>query len=600
MKPDFGGYATKCGVRCSDGVVIDSNAFIQDNGKRVPVVWNHQHGSIGSVLGHAILEHRNDGVFANVYLNNTQAGMDAKECVSHGDIKCLSIWADRLKRSGPNIVHGCIREVSLVLAGANPKATIDEDADVVIHGDLYEEDAALMYCGDTPEMFDIGDHISHAEDGGKGGKTNQEIFDSMTQEQKDLVYEMIGMAVDSASNADDDEEDDEVEHSGIHDEYEEDHMKYSPFDKDTRESNTGVVGGNVDTISHDELQTIVDEAKRHNMKLSEAFIAHGIGDITYPGDYISHGITNLGYMFPEARTIGNGMPEWIKRDTGWVSYVMSKVHHTPFANVKSLFADITGEDARALGYIKGKLKKEEVFTMLKRTTTPQTVYKKQKIDRDDIIDLANPGLLAWLKAEMRMMLDEELARAFLIGDGRLASSDDKIKEANIRPIANEEELYKIDVDIASTLTGDALYKEFIRQVILSRIEYKGSGSPDLFCSESMLANMMLMTDTTGRDLYNDEAALARKLRVNKIVTVPLLENNDIYGIVVNLNDYNVGADQGGSVTLFDKFDIDYNQQKYLIETRCSGALIRPYSAVVLKKKTVSTGGSGGSGGGETP
>lgn len=587
-KPDFGGYATKCGVRCSDGVIIEQNAFAQDNGKRVPVVWNHQHNSIGGVLGYGILEHRNDGTYVNVYLNDTTAGQDAKKCIAHGDIRCLSIWADQLKRSGPSIVHGCIREVSLVLAGANPKATIDTAADVVIHSDLYEEDAALMYCGDTPEVFENGDFVAHAA--ATGQKTNQEIFDSMTDEQKALVYEMIGAAVEG-QGADDDEEDDSVEHSAIDENNdEEDTMKYSLFDNQSEEVNGAVIGKSADQLTHSEMKDIVDEAKRYGIKLSEAFIAHQIAFPTYPGDHLAHGITNLGYMFPEARTIGNGMPEWIKRDTGWVSYVMGKVHHTPFANVKSIFADITGEDARALGYIKGKLKKEEVFTMLKRSTTPQTVYKKQKLDRDDIIDVADVRLLSWLKAEMRMMLDEELARAFLIGDGRLASSDDKIREANIRPIANEEALYKIDVEV--TATGDALYKEFIRQVILSRIEYKGSGSPDLFCSETMLANMMLMTDTTGRDLYSDEAALARKLRVNKIVTVPLLENSDIYGIVVNLSDYNVGADQGGAIAMFDDFDIDYNQQKYLIETRCSGALIRPYSAIVLKKKGTTTGGSG--------
>lgn len=584
-KPDFGGYATKYGVRCSDGVVIEPNAFAQDNGKRVPVVWNHQHGSIDSVLGHGILEHRNDGTYVNVYLNDTTRGQDAKKCIAHGDIYCLSIWADRLKRSGPSIVHGCIREVSLVLAGANPKATIDTGADVVIHSDFYEDDAALMYCGDAPEMFEEEDIVSHST--ATVQKSNQQIFDSLTDEQKGLVYEMIGAVIEGKSSENDDES---VEHSAIEntDENEEDTMKHSIFDKNSEEINAAAVGKKLDQLSHSEMTAIVDEAKRFNMKLSEAFIKHGVVLQSSPDDHIAHGISNIGYMFPEARTVGNGMPEWIKRDTGWVSYVMNKVHHTPFANVKSLFADITGDDARALGYIKGKLKKEEVFTMLKRTTTPQTVYKKQKLDRDDIIDVADIRLLAWLKAEMRMMLDEELARAFLIGDGRLSSSDDKIKEANIRPIANEEELYKIDVEI--TATGDALYKEFIRQSILSRVEYKGSGSPDLFCSETMLANMMLMTDTTGRDLYNDETALARKLRVNKIITVPVLENSDIYGIIVNLNDYNVGADQGGAVTMFDGFDIDYNQQKYLIETRCSGALIRPYSAIVLKKKGAASSG----------
>lgn len=570
MKPDFGGYATKFNVRCSDGAVIERGAFDMDDGAKVPAVWNHNHGTVREVLGHAILHSRDDGVYADVYLNNTSAGRDAKECVAHGDIRCLSIYANNLKRKGPAVVHGKIREVSLVLAGANPKATIDNvdgDIGVMMHADMYEDDAALIYSGDSIDLYhsenDVEDDLEHTE---VGQKTNKEIFESMTQEQKDVVYELVGMAVDAAREDDDidDEEDDE-------------NMKHSVFDKNSKTANDF----NDDELVHSEILAAVEDGPQYG-SLKKSFLAHGI--------------TNIEYLFPEAKTL-KATPDFIQREMSWVSYVMSKVHRTPFANVKSVFADITEDDARALGYIKGKLKKEEVFTMLKRSTGPQTIYKKQKLDRDDIIDVTDFDMLSWLKAEMRMMLEEEIARAILIGDGRLASSDDKIKESCVRPISGEEALYKDDVTV--TGSGDAMAKDFIRQSLLARKDYKGSGSPDLFTTEEMLTTMLLLTDNNGRDLYVDEAALARKLRVNRIVTVPVMENdkNGVLGIITNLVDYNIGADRGGAVNMFDDFDLDYNKQIYLIETRLSGALIKPHSAIVLKKASSTSSGSSGSSGG---
>lgn len=565
MKCDFGGYATRFNVRCSDGAIIERGAFDGNEGAKVPVVWNHNHGSVNEVLGHAILENRNDGVYAYVSLNESEAGKNAREVVKHGDIDCLSIYANNLKRRGPAVVHGVIREVSLVLAGANPKAKID-DIEVMMHADLYEDDAAQIYSGDTPEWIGCennptptgNEQIEHAA---TTQKTNKEIFDAMTQEQKDVVYEMIGMTLDAARNGEDEDNEEEDEN-----------VKHSVFDKNSKVKDEA----NDDELLHAEIKAAAADGPRYG---------------SLRASFIEHGITDIEYLFPDAKTL-TATPQFIQRDMGWVSYVMSKVHRTPFANVKSVFADITEDDARALGYIKGKLKKDEVFTMLKRSTGPQTVYKKQKMDRDDVIDVTDFDLLSWLKAEMRMMLEEEIARAILIGDGRLASSDDKIKETCVRPIANEEALYK-DV-VTLTGTGDTLAKDFIRQSLLARKNYTGSGSPDLFTTEEMLTTMLLLTDTTGRDLYTDEAALARKLRVNRIITVPVMENGSVLGIIANLNDYNIGADRGGAVNMFDDFDLDYNKQIYLIETRISGALIKPHAAIVLKKTTTSSGDSSGS------
>lgn len=551
---DFGGYATRCNIRCSDGRIIKPDAFADDNGRKVPLVWNHRHDSVGGVLGHAILENRNDGVYAYCYLNNSQAGRDAREAVRHGDINCLSIFANQLKQAGPEVVHGKIREVSMVLAGANPGATIEHgDSDeVMIHADLYEDEAAIIWCNKAP------DYLEHAEDKEEEKvaetkeKTKADIFDELTEEQKNVVYEMIGIAIDSAGKGETDEEDDND-------------MKHNLFDSTTDHRE--------DVISHDEIETVIKDAKRHG-SMKEAFIAHGITDIEY--------------LFPEHQMVGNKIPEWIKRDTGWVAGVMSGVHHSPFSRIKSMFADLREDEARAKGYIKGKLKKEEVFSLLKRTTSPQTVYKKQKLDRDDVIDITDFDVIAWLKSEMRFMLDEEIARAILIGDGRLTSDDDKIKEDCIRPISKDDELYTIQAEVSGSTVAD-LAKNFIPAAIRARISYQGSGNPKLYTTEELLCEMLLITDEIGHDLYSDEAALARKLRVSGIVTVPVMEkakgkdDKDLLGIIVNLNDYNVGADKGGAVNMFDDFDIDYNAQKYLIETRCSGALIRPFSAIALVK-----------------
>ena len=557
-KPDFGGYATKCNVRCSDGQIIMPNAFMDNDGAQVPLVWNHSHGKVESVLGHAILENRNDGVYAWCYLNGSEAGKAAKEAIRHGDINCLSVYANQLKKRGPEIVHGVIREVSMVLAGANPKATIDE---VMIHADLYEDDGAHIWCGEAPDYATQTDGtISHADNEGDDkpkGKTKAEIFDSLNEEQKEVVYEMIGIAIDSAKGeADDDSDDDEKEDDKS--------MKHSVFDT-TNQTND-------DVISHSEVMEAIGDAKRYG-SMRESFIAHGINDIEY--------------LFPEHKSLNNP-PEWIKRDTGWVQGVMSGVHHTPFSRIKSMFADLHDDEARAKGYIKGKLKKEEVFSLLKRTTSPQTVYKKQKLDRDDVVDITDFDVIAWLKSEMRFMLDEEIARAILIGDGRLSSDDDKINEEHIRPISKDAELYTIQKEVAGSDIGE-IARNFIPAAIRARIDYRGSGSPKLYTTEELLCEMLLITDEIGHDLYPDEAALARKLRVSSIVTVPVMENakgkddKELLGIIVNLNDYNVGADRGGAVNMFDDFDIDYNAQKYLIETRCSGALIRPYSAIALTK-----------------
>lgn len=587
MKPDFTGYATKYNVRCDDGRIIQHGAFSNCDGKKVPLVYNHRHGSINDVLGNAVLRERQDGVYAECYLNDTPGGQTAKSVLAHGDIGNLSILANQLVEKGPMVTKGNIRELSLVLAGANPEATIDSAAGLVVHGSLQDDESFYFDCFDG---IQIGDSIEHAESGTSSndqtvtedskGETNEDIFNTLTDKQKNVVYELIGIAVDSvkeetSNNAEGTSDKDKNTSDTTTTSKERETVKHSAFDSQTTETQTSA------TYTAADEAACLSDVKRYG-SLKESCIAHSI--------------TNITYTYPDAKLMNNP-PSLVARDQGWVSYVMSKVHRTPFANIKSLFADVTGDDARALGYIKGKLKKEEVFTMLKRTTSPTTVYKKQKIDRDDLIDITDFDMVSFIKSEMRLMLDEELARAFLVGDGRLASSDDKIKEANIRPIAKEEELFTISASVSGT-TDDDIAKNFIRQCILARKGYKGSGQPDLFTTEDMLARMLLLTDTTGRDIYTDQAQLARKLRVNNIISVPVMEGakdgdgNDLYGIVVNLKDYNVGADRGGAVSMFDDFDIDYNAQKYLIETRCSGALVVPYSAIILSKAAASSGGSG--------
>lgn len=576
---DFSGWATRNDLECGDGRIIRKDAFKGNDGKKVALIWNHEHDDPNAVLGHAFLENRAEGVYAYGYFNNTDDGRLAKGLVEHGDVSSLSIWANQLKQNKmPNgckeVVHGEIRELSLVMAGANPGAYIDyvmahsDDSDEETLSELYAGynenimiHAAVKADGENkkPEKEENDTKMDTTNEN-KNEKTVKEVFDTLNEEQKTVVYAMIGQALEDAgvSNENDNSE------GGNED------MKHNVFDNETQ--------GQENVLSHDAMATIITDAKRYG-SMKDSFLAHAA----------EYGIDQIDYLFPEAKTLNN-QPEFIKRDTGWVTKVINGAHHTPFSRIKSLFANITEDEARAKGYIKGNLKKEEVFSLLKRTTTPTTIYKKQKMDRDDMVDITDFDVIAWLKSEMRMMLDEEIARAALLGDGRLASSDDKINEANIRPIYNDADLYtiKTQVNVAKGATDDAKATAFIKAAIKARKDYKGSGNPTLFCTEDMLTDMLLLTDTIGRDLYADETALAKKLRVKEIVTVPVMEGlkgskgGNLMGIVVNMDDYNIGADKGGAVNMFDDFDIDYNQQKYLIETRCSGALTKPYAAIALE------------------
>ena len=585
---DFSGWATRNDLKCSDGRVIRRDAFKHDDGIKVPLVWNHQHNDPRNVLGHAWLENRPEGVYTYGFFNDSESGEIGKILVKHGDICALSIYANQLQQRGCDVLHGEIREVSLVHAGANPGAFIDS---MLKHGEN-SDDEAIIYTGmplylshsDADKQEDKADDGEKKETSEKKDdpekktdsdeeKTVADVINSMTEEQKNVMYAMIGQAMDDQGESDPESEDnnDDDSKGGTNT------MKHNVFDKDDRQKENVLVHSDGSKVSSKEISTIFGDIKRYG-SLKDSVLAHGID--------------NVDYLFPDAQTLAN-TPEFIQRDTGWVKKVMSGVHHTPFSRIKSIFADITEDDARAKGYFKGKLKKEEVFGLLKRTTTPTTVYKKQKMDSDDVVDITDFDVVAWLKSEMRMMLDEELARAYLIGDGRLASSDDKINEQNIRPILKDEELYTIQatVSVQASATEDDKAREFIRTAIKARKNYKGSGQPTLYTTEDILTDCLLLTDTTGRDLYTDVAQLAKKLRVKEIVTVPVMEGVNgknggaLMGIIVNLADYNVGADRGGAVNMFDDFDIDYNQQKYLIETRCSGALIKPYSAIALELST---------------
>lgn len=561
---DFSGWATKNDILCSDGRTIRKDAFKDNDGKTVPLVWNHSHNDPNNVLGHCVLENRDEGVYTYGTFNDTEQGKNAKSLVEHGDVTALSIWANKLKQNRGDVLHGDIKEVSLVLAGANIGACIDS---VIRHGEESEEEA-VIYSGEDIVLAhaDTTTKSENKEEDKSMADTNEktvkDVFDTLNEEQKKVVYALIGQALESAGA----DEEDNMEHSESEGGNE---MKHNVFEQDEMNGN--------DTLSHAEMEAIIADGKRFG-SMKESFLAHAE----------EYGIKSIDYLFPEPKTLNNP-PEFIKRDMGWVSKVMGTVHHTPFSRIKSMFADITEDEARAKGYIKGKLKKEEVFSLLKRTTTPTTVYKKQKMDRDDVIDITDFDVIAWLKSEMRMMLDEEIARAILIGDGRLSSSDDKINESNIRPIVSDDDLYTIKskVTVAANATGADKAKAFIDQVIRSRKEYKGSGNPTLFTTEDMVTECLLLEDKIGHKLYNTEAELATTMRVKEIVTVEVMEglkdknSKEVAGIIVNLADYNVGADKGGSVNMFDDFDIDYNQQKYLIETRCSGALVKPYSAITL-------------------
>ena len=582
MEYDFSGWATKANLKCSDGRTIMKDAFKENDGKQVPLVWNHQHNDPDNVLGHALLENRDEGVYAYCKFNDSESGKTARLLVQHGDVNALSIYANQLKQNMNNVLHGNIREVSLVLAGANPGASIDS---IIMHGEESDEEA-IIYTGEELELTHAGcstkkndnkepekkesdkDESDKKEDGktdekkSDDEKTIGDVINSFTEEQKTLMYALIGKALEENDNKKDSEGGNE-------------NMKHNVFDQDEKKENV---------LSHSDMETIISDAKRYG-SLKESFLAHA-------QDY---GIENIDYLFPEAKSL-NTPPEFIKREMGWVQKVMGSVHHTPFSRIKSMFADITEDDARARGYIKGKLKKEEVFSLLKRTTTPTTIYKKQKLDRDDIVDITDFDVVAWLKSEMRMMLDEEIARAILVGDGRLSSSDDKINEQNIRPIWTDADLYTIKsvINVSASATGAEIAEEFIDQSVRAMKNYKGSGSPVCFTTDDMITECLLLKDANGRRIYKDVNEIATAIRVSSIVSVPVMEGltrtsgSDTFtlkAIIVNLNDYNVGADKGGAINMFDDFDIDYNQQKYLIETRCSGALIKPYSAIALETKT---------------
>ena len=576
-KFDFSGWATKANVKCSDGRTIMKDAFKHNNGKTVPLVWNHDHNDAFNVLGHALLENRDEGVYAYCKFNeDTEQGRNAKSLVEHGDVVSLSIFANKLKQQGDNVVHGEIRELSLVLAGANPEATIES---IIRHGEESEEEA-IIYMNEEISLYHAEESEAKSKEKAeekadlkaeekedaqmeeKKDKTISEVLDTFNEDQKTALCAIVSQIIGDAVDEKDDKEEEEPE------------MKHNVFDEETKKENT---------LSHDAMATIINDGKRYG-SLKESFLAHAD----------TYGIKTIDYLFPEAENL-NSTPEFIKRDMGWVSTVMNGVHRTPFSRIKSMFADITEDEARARGYIKGKLKKEEVFSLLKRTTTPTTIYKKQKLDRDDVVDITDFDVVAWLKSEMRMMLDEEIARAILVGDGRLSSSDDKINEDCIRPIWKDADLYSIKrtMTVASAADKD-IASDFIDEVVRGMADYKGSGSPICFMTEALLTECLLLKDKNGIRLYKDVNEIATAMRVGRIVTVPVMEGltrtaeSDtltLKAIVVNLNDYNVGADKGGSINMFDDFDIDYNQQKYLIETRCSGALTKPKSAIVFETKT---------------
>lgn len=605
-KFDFSGWATRANMLCSDGRVILKDAFKECDGETVPLVWNHQHNSVDEVLGHALLENREEGVYAYCTFNNTESGQNAKLLVQHGDVDKLSIYANKLKQRGCDVVHGVIRELSLVLAGANPGAYIES---VMMHGEDSLEEGYIC----SGELIESAESLFHADTDKEGeekmaDKTNKtaeeetvkEVFDTLTEKQKKAVYAMIGMITEdkeevkhSEETPDDDETVGEVldtltdkqqkvvhaiigqilEDAGIEDDENENEggnndMKHNVFDKETSQT---------EVLSHSEMAEIIEDAKRGG-SLADAVLQHGI--------------ENIDYLFPDAVAIDK-TPGFIKREDTWVTEVMNAVHKTPFSRIKSILADITETDARAKGYVKGNMKFEEVITLLKRVTNPTTIYKKQKLDRDDVIDITDFDVVAWLKTEMRMMLNEEIARAVLVGDGRSASSNDKINEQNVRPIWTDDDVYTIKaaVNVDKSATDDEKAKGFIKACIKSRKNYKGSGNPVMYISEDMLTNCLLLEDTNGRVIYDSIDKLATALRVRKIVPVPVMENltrnvasntHTLAGIYVNLTDYNIGADKGGAVNMFDDFDIDYNQMKYLIETRCSGALTKPFSAVAVE------------------
>lgn len=646
---DFAGWATKNNIRCSDGRTIMHGAFSADNGKRVPLVWNHQHDNVRNVLGHADLEERPEGVYAYCSFNNTEHGQDAKDCVKHGDIVALSIYANQLKQNGANVIHGAIREVSLVLAGANRGAVIDS---VLEHGELSDDSAEISFVGygdieihhsdldeqdddyedeefddyqedDEEENEEDDENLQHADNGEAkkeekedGGETVADVMNTLTDKQRKAVAIIIEQAIADSKgdktmshadgDAQNDAENDDETVEDVYNTLNEKQKKVVNFligealkNKDSEggsEMKHNVFEGSENvqnTISHAEIHEICRVGKQMGSLKAAVDQAYEEGVLEHAeGDY---GINNIDYLFPDAKAMTTE-PELIKRDMGWVDDVFNGVHRTPFKRVKSVFADITEDEARAKGYIKGKFKKEEVFTLLKRTTDPQTIYKKQKLDKDDLEDLEdNFNVLPWIKNEMNMMFREEVARAILIGDGRPSSSDDKIQENHIRPIYNDEDLFtvKVPVEVKSGATEDEVARALIKAMVKARKQYKGTGNPTFYTTEDYLTDCLLIENTLGERLYKSEAEVATAMRASKITTVEPMENKTItiteeggrstsyplMGVLVNLTDYNVGAKNGGKTDFFEDFDIDFNQQKYLYEARMSGALKKPFSAI---------------------
>lgn len=577
MEADFSGYATKAGLKCSDGRTIMAHAFKENDGTKVPLVWQHGHNEPANVLGHAMLENREDGVYAYGFFNETEAAQSAKTLVRHGDITALSIYANQLVERAKSVFHGKIREVSLVLSGANPGALIDNISLAHADGEVdVLDDEAIIYTGLTIEHSDEDDEdeeedeeMEHADD---EGKTVKDVYDALTEEQKAVVHFMVGKAIESNDKSDAKHSDDQNNEEGDLEHQEgNDDMSRNVFEQG------GTTKQDRPTLTHSQLETIVDDAKKMG-SFKESFLAHAA----------EYGIENIDMLFPDAKAVTSS-PDFVKRRTEWVAGVINGTRHSPFSRVKSLSADITHDEARAKGYIKGTMKKDEFFALAKRVTTPTTIYKKQKLDRDDIIDITDLDVVAWLKAEMRVMLDEELAGAVLFGDGREADDEDKIKDpagasegAGIRAISQDDEFYAPVVEVDTSTNPDAAIDAIVRALA----DYEGSGSPTLYTSANTVTDLLLQKDTLGRRLYPTMAELTSALTVSKVVSVPsavLSRDPGLIGVIVNLSDYTLGADRGGSVSMFDDFDIDYNQFKYLIETRVSGALTRPKSAVVLRE-----------------
>lgn len=624
---DFSGWATRNDLRCADGRIIRRNAFQDNDGKTVPLVWNHNHSEVSNVIGHALLENRDDGVYAYCSLNDTPNGKHAKEIIRHGDVASLSIYANNLKQHGSEVLHGMIRELSLVLAGANPGAYIEDvelahgefseteaivyngfELDELSHSDEDEEEKKKKKLPDDEENTDNEDveddseddedeeedmekekKLSHADE---GEKTVQDIYDDMTEEQQLAVAAIVGAALENSENEDSDDEGGEE-------------MKHNVFDNDQKDN----------TLMHSvDFKQLLSDAKK-NGSLRDTVLAHAEEFDEDSDEFIAHaypqnedgttqryGIANIDWLYPDAR-MTKPTPDWIKRDTDWVPGVINGVHHTPFSRIKSMFADITADEARAKGYIKGHQKVEEVFTLLKRSTTPQTIYKKQKLDRDDIIDITDFDVVAWIKAEMRIMLDEEIARAILVGDGRSTAADDHISHDHVRPIWLDDVLYTIRHEVTAGSTTAQTASNMVDDAVRARVGYKGSGSPTLYTTEEWITNMLLLKDNDGHRLYKTMEELATAMRVTKIVPVPVLEGQtrtvgegasaktyQLLGLIVNLQDYTVGADKGGAVSLFEDFDIDYNQEKYLIETRISGAMTKPKAAIALEIEVTQAAG----------